>query len=100
MTLTRITRVVPCGDLERQAACHRDVLGFALGFQAETDAVLRREAAAVRLIKGAPEVDLTAPEREGAFFIDVARRDALDAEMAPRRSALPQGRVRAPVDQA
>lgn len=96
MRLTHITPFVPCTDLSRQIRFYRDVLGFDLGFQADNYAFLRRDAVAVRLVEVWPDVDLTAPERQGSFYIDVEDLDALFASLEPALKSLPKGRVRAP----
>ena len=54
---------------------------------------------AVRLVEVCDSVDLTAPEREGSFYIDVRGIDALYADMKPALDTLAQGRVRAPFNQ-
>lgn len=99
MHLYQITPFVPCSDLETQIAFYVDRLGFTLGFQADNYAFLRRDAVAIRLIGVESGVDLTAPERETSFYIDVTDLDAVYKEMAPRLADLPAGRVRAPFDQ-
>lgn len=99
MRLTQITPFVPCSSLTRQIAFYRDVLGFAVGYEAQNYAFLRRDAVAVRLVEVFPDTDLTQPARQGSFYIDVEGLDAVFAEMAPRLATLPEGRVRAPFDQ-
>ena len=97
--LTQITPFVPRTSLVAQIGFYRDVLGFELGFQAENYAFLRRDAVAVRLVQVSDTVDLSNPEREGSFYIDVDGIDALYASLKPRLDALPQERVRAPFNQ-
>lgn len=99
MRLTQITPFVPCTSLDAQVAFYRDVLGFTVGFRADNYAFLRRDAVAVRLVEVDDTVDLSHPEREGSFYIDVVDVDAVYAEMKPRLDPLPEGRVRAPFDQ-
>ena len=99
MTLKQITPFVPCTSLDAQVAFYRDVLGFSVGFQADNYAFLKRNAVAVRLVEVSPEVDLTHPEREGSFYIDVAGLDEVYEAMRPALAALPEGRVRAPFNQ-
>ena len=96
---TQITPFVPCTSLDRQIAFYRDILGFTVGFQAETYAFLRRDAVAIRLVEVWQGVDLTHPEREGSFCIDVDGIDALFDSLRPALDGLPEGRVRAPFDQ-
>lgn len=99
MRLKQLTPFVPCTVLARQIAFYRGVLGFTLGFEAENYAFLHRDGAAVRLVQVDADVDLTHPEREGSFYIDVDGIDELYAQLEPRLRQLPKGRVRAPFDQ-
>jgi catechol 2,3-dioxygenase-like lactoylglutathione lyase family enzyme len=100
MRLTQITPFVPCTSLEKQVAFYRDVLGFAVGYLAEgVYAFMRRDEVAVRLVQVSETVDLSHPERENSFYIDVQGINAVWLEMQPRLAALPEGRVRAPFDQ-
>ena len=99
MRLTQITPFVPCTSLTRQIAFYRDVLGFTLGFQADNYAFLKRDAVAIRLVEVSDHVDLSAPEREGSFYIDVDGLDAVYADMQPALAQLDPSRVRAPFDQ-
>ena len=98
--LRQITPFVLCSDLERQIAFYRDTLGFAVGFQADNYAFLKRDRVAIRLIEAGNGVDLTAPERENSFYIDVSNIDEVFAQMKNRLDTLPSGRVRAPFNQA
>ncbi len=100
MRLTQITPFVPCTSLDRQIAFYRDVLGFTVGYQADNYAFLRRDAVAVRLLEVDRDVDLSHPEREGSFYVDVEGLDALYADMKPALDRLAEGRVRPPFDQA
>lgn len=99
MRLHQITPFVPCSSLDRQIAFYRDMLGFALGFQADNYAFMRRDDVAVRLIQVDATIDLSLPEREGSFYIDVHDIDALYRSLEPRLRKLAEGRVRAPFDQ-
>ncbi|MFK7838128.1 MAG: bleomycin resistance protein [Sulfitobacter sp.] len=99
MQLTQITPFVPCTSLQAQMAFYCDVLGFEVGFQAENYAFLFRDAVAVRLVEVLDYVDLSHPEREGSFYIDVVGLDDLYAALKPALDALPAGRVQPPLDQ-
>ncbi|MCP4818304.1 MAG: VOC family protein [Shimia sp.] len=99
MRLEQITPFVPCSNLARQIGFYRDVLGFEVGFEADNYAFLRRDAVAVRLVEVSGHVDLSHPEREGSFYIDVEDIDAVFAEMKSRLDLLPPNRVRAPFNQ-
>lgn len=99
MRLHQITPFVPCTSLERQIGFYRDVLGFTVGFQADNYAFLKRDDVAVRLVEVSGHVDLSHPEREGSFYIDVQDIDALYEALEPELQKLPPARVRAPFDQ-
>ncbi|MEZ5932957.1 MAG: VOC family protein [Alphaproteobacteria bacterium] len=99
MRLHQITPFVPCTSLRRQIGFYRDILGFSVGFQADNYAFLRRDDVAVRLVEVDASVDLSHPERQGSFYIDVRDIDALYADLEPRLRSLPKDRVRAPFDQ-
>ena len=99
MRLYQITPFVPCSDLDRQVAFYEEMLGFKLGFRADNYAFLRHDGVAVRLIEVDADVDLSVPDREGSFYIDVEDIDALYASLAPKLDMLPPGRVRAPFNQ-
>lgn len=97
--LARITPFVPCSTLARQVGFYCDLLGFTVGFQARNYAFLQRGDVAIRLIEVAAGIDLTAPEREMSFYIDVEGIDALYRSPEPGLSTLPEGRVRGPFNQ-
>ncbi|MEM7176491.1 MAG: VOC family protein [Pseudomonadota bacterium] len=99
MRLKQITPFVLCSSLEKQIAFYTETLGFTLGFHADNYAFLRRDAAAIRLLGELGGVDLSVPERQNSFYIDVEGLDALYAELEPRLSQLAPGRVRPPFDQ-
>lgn len=98
--LTQITPFVPCSSLQAQISFYRDVLGFAVGFEAENYAFLRCDSVAIRLVEVDAAIDLRSPEREGSFYVDVSGIDALYDRLRPKLDNLPSGRVRAPFDQA
>lgn len=97
--LTQITPFVPCTSLDAQIAFYCDILGFEVGFRADTYAFLRCDAVALRLVEVWEGVDLSHPEREGSFYLDVDGLDALYETLKPRLDTLPAARVRAPFDQ-
>lgn len=99
MRLTQITPFVPCTSLQAQIGFYCDVLGFAVGFQADNYAFLKRDDVAVRLIEVGPDEDLKAPERENSFYIDVKGLDGIFNVMKPALDKLDASRVRAPFDQ-
>ena len=99
MRMHQITPFVPCSSLDHQIAFFRDMLGFTLGFQAENYAFMRRDDIAVRLVEVDATVDLSLPERQGSFYIDVHDIDALYESLKPQLQALPEGRVRPPFNQ-
>ncbi|MEP0521742.1 MAG: VOC family protein [Hyphomicrobiales bacterium] len=99
MKLTQITPFVPCTNLQKQVDFYEKILGFTLGFRADNYAFLKRDAAAVRLVEVDANIDLSLPDREGSFYVDVEDIDGLYAHMKPALDTLPEGRVRAPFDQ-
>ena len=99
MRLTQITPFVPCTSLDAQIGFYAGILGFDVGFRADNYAFLRRDDVAVRLIEVSGDVDLSHPERQGSFYIDVNGLDALFAALKPNLDTLDAGRVRAPFDQ-
>ena len=100
MRLVKITPFVPCSSLSRQVAFYRDILGFQVGFLADTYAFLKRDEAAIRLVEVSPDVDFSHPEQQGSFYIDVKGIDSLYHSMKNKLEKLPAGRVRAPFDQS
>ena len=99
MQLRQITPFVPCSNLQVQVDFYEKILGFDVGFLAENYAFLKRDAVAVRLVEVDKNVDLSAPDREGSFYVDVDDIDALYVDMKPTLDTLPQGRVRTPFNQ-
>ncbi|MEL7260253.1 MAG: VOC family protein [Pseudomonadota bacterium] len=99
MRLTQITPFVPCTSLDAQIGFYAGILGFDVGFRADNYAFLRRDDVAVRLIEVSGDVDLSHPERQGSFYIEVNGLDALFAAFKPKLDTLDAGRVRAPFDQ-
>lgn len=99
MRLTQITPFVPCTSLDAQIGFYAGILGFDVGFRADNYAFLRRDDVAARLIEVSGDVDLSHPERQGSFYIDVHGLDALFAALKPNLDTLDAGRVRAPFDQ-
>lgn len=99
MHLKQITPFVPCTFLPKQLAFYRDVLGFKVGFEAEGYAFIHRDSVAIRLVEVSRDVDLSHPEREGSFYIDVEDIDALFAALKPQLDTLDPTRVRAPFNQ-
>ncbi|MEM9434109.1 MAG: VOC family protein [Pseudomonadota bacterium] len=98
-SMDQITPFIMCSDLQTEIAFFRDYLGFEVGFES-TDpdyAFMHRDRAAVRLLVSSH--DLSDPAREQMVYIDVDDVDALWAELGPRLSELPEGRVRAPFNQ-
>ncbi|MEL7164188.1 MAG: VOC family protein [Pseudomonadota bacterium] len=90
---------MPCTSLTRQVDFYRDFLGFEMTFEADGYAFLRRDEIAVRLLEVDPSVDLSHPERQGSFYVDVQGLDEVYAHMKPMLDTLEPGRVRAPFDQ-
>ncbi|MEM6498239.1 MAG: VOC family protein [Pseudomonadota bacterium] len=99
MKLTQITPFVPCSSLQTQIAFYRDTLKFEVGFQTANYAFLKRDAVAIRLVQVDAGIDLSTPERQNSFYIDVVDIDGIFADLEAGLAALPADRVRAPFNQ-
>lgn len=97
--LTQITPFIPCSNLKSQIAFYRGVLGFTVTFELENYAFLKRDKVAIRLVEVHKAVDLSHPERQQSFYIDVHNLEALYESMKTELGALPKGRVRPPFTQ-
>ncbi|MEP3346092.1 MAG: VOC family protein [Litoreibacter sp.] len=99
-SMNQITPFLMCRDLVQQIDFFHNRLGFTLGFKSEDGigyAYMRRENVAVRLLTS--DADFTDERRQQMVYIDVDDVDALWAELEPKLSDLPDGRVRAPFNQ-
>ena len=99
MQMKQVTPFIPCTSLARQIEFYEGVLGFKVGFESEFYAFLYRDQVAIRLVQVDPDVDLSNPERQTSFYIDVDGIDDLYADLEERLSGLGERRVRAPFDQ-
>lgn len=99
MRLKQITPFIPCTSLAKQIGFYAGVLGFKVGFQSEFYAFLQRDDVAVRLVQVDADVDLTSPDRQVSFYIDVDAIDELYADLKDALDRLNPSRVRAPFDQ-
>jgi catechol 2,3-dioxygenase-like lactoylglutathione lyase family enzyme len=99
MRLSQITPFIPCTSLSAQIEFFVSVLGFEVGSSEERFAFLSRDDVAVRLVQVDDTVDLTQPERQISFYIDVDDIDALYATMKSKLDNLSSGRVRPPFNQ-
>ncbi len=99
MQMKQITPFIPCTSLARQIGFYEGVLGFKVGFESEYYAFLSRDQVAIRLVQVDADVDLSHPDRQNSFYIDVDEIDDLYADLQDRLKGLGEGRVRAPFDQ-
>ncbi|MEX0329099.1 MAG: bleomycin resistance protein [Ruegeria sp.] len=97
--IVQLTPFVLCSSLEKQISFYCDRLGFSCGFKQDNYAFLSNGPVAIRLLECPPRPDGRPLGENQSFYIDVARIDDLYAELEPRLSDLPDGRVRAPFDQ-
>jgi len=97
--LHQITPFIPCTSLKSQIAFYRGVLGFKVTFELDNYAVLKRDSIAIRLVEVHKAVDLSHPERQQSFYIDVKNIEALYESLKTDLGALPKGRVRPPFTQ-
>lgn len=98
--MTQITPFLYCTDLDAEIAFFRDVLGFKVGSEMRDPdyAYLYRDNVAVRVIvTGTPDY-LAEPAANQMVYIDVDDVDGLYADLEPRLSNLPKGRVTTPFD--
>lgn len=78
---------------------YRAVLGFRVVFETDTYAFMRRDKIAVRLQEVAAGVDLSVPDRQQSFYVDVQGLYALHEDLKVQLESLPKGRVRPPFAQ-
>ncbi len=98
--MAQITPFVMVSDLDRGIAFYTDILGFRAGsIMPGLYGFLRRDSVAIRLLQTSPDTDLSDERQERLVYIDVDDVDALYADLAPKLSQLPQGRVRPPFNQ-
>lgn len=97
--LHQVTPAIPCGSLKTQIVFYRAVLGFRVVFETDTYAFMRRDKIAVRLQEVAAGVDLSVPDRQQSFYVDVQGLYALHEDLKVQLGSLPKGRVRPPFAQ-
>lgn len=98
--LKQITPIVPVADLGKSLSFFCDTLGFQLRLETDDYAYLHRDNVGIRLVSAGPEVDTHHPDRQLSCYIDVENLDGLYQEMKTELDKLPDGRVRAPFNQA
>lgn len=98
-TLQQITPFVPVSSLDKAVNFYTNYLNFECTFNAANYAFLRHDKIAIRIIEVDNNVDLSDPNRQNSFYIDVSKIDALYQILEPKLSTLPKGRVRAPFNQ-
>ena len=99
MKMQQITPMIPCSRLAKQILFYRQCLGFDLEFESEFYTIMRRDNAAIRLMQVDGQIDLSHPERQGSFYVDVIGIDNLYKILQPKLDTLAKNRVRAPFDQ-
>lgn len=97
--LAQITPLVLVSNINRTVTFFVEILGFKLGYHAETYAYLYRDNVAIRLLIAGEGIDLRDPNRQQSCYIDVEDLDGLYEELRPRLDKLPRGRVKLPFDQ-
>jgi catechol 2,3-dioxygenase-like lactoylglutathione lyase family enzyme len=98
-TLHQITPFVPVKSLDKAVDFYSGYLNFDCTFKADNYAFLRHDQVAIRIVQVDDNIDLSVPERQNSFYIDVTDIDALYEGLADKLETLPQGRVRAPFNQ-
>ena len=98
-TLHQITPFIPVKSLDNAVDFYSKYLKFSCTFKADNYAFLRHDQIAIRIVQVDDDIDLSVPERQNSFYIDVTDIDALYVSLEAELSTLPQGRVRAPFNQ-
>lgn len=98
-TLHQITPFVPVKNLDKTVEFYIEYLNFDCTFKADNYAFLRHDQVAIRIVEVDDDIDLSVPERQNSFYIDVTDIDTLYEGLAPKLETLPKGRVRAPFNQ-
>jgi catechol 2,3-dioxygenase-like lactoylglutathione lyase family enzyme len=97
--LHQITPFIPVASLDKAVDFYTGYLNFECTFKADNYAFLRHDQIAIRIVEVDDNVDLSDPNRQNSFYIDVTDIDALYAMLEPKLSTLPKRRVRAPFNQ-
>lgn len=97
--LHQITPFIPVASLDKAVDFYTGHLNFECTFKADNYAFLRHDQIAIRIVEVDDNVDLSDPNRQNSFYIDVTDIDALYAMLEPKLSTLPKRRVRAPFNQ-
>lgn len=97
--LHQITPFIPVASLDKAVDFYTGYLNFECTFKAYNYAFLRHDQIAIRIVEVDDNVDLSDPNRQNSFYIDVTDIDALYAMLEPKLSTLPKRRVRAPFNQ-
>ncbi|MEP2945767.1 MAG: VOC family protein [Lentilitoribacter sp.] len=98
-TLHQITPFIPVKSLDNAVDFYSKYLKFNCTFKADNYAFLRHDQIAIRIVQVDDDIDLSVPERQNSFYIDVTDIDPLYESLEAELSTLPQGRVRAPFNQ-
>jgi catechol 2,3-dioxygenase-like lactoylglutathione lyase family enzyme len=97
--LHQITPFIPVASLDKAVDFYTGHLNFECTFKADNYAFLRHDQIAIRIVEVDDNVDLSDPNRQNSFYIDVTDIDALYAMLEPKLSTLPKERVKAPFNQ-
>ncbi|MEM9972427.1 MAG: VOC family protein [Pseudomonadota bacterium] len=99
MKVETVTPIIPVKDIDAACRFLRECLGFDAQVQLDGYAYCVRDGGAIRLVKAAPDADLSDPSREVSVYICA---DDVDAYFETHRTAieaLPEAHRRAPFDQ-
>ena len=98
--LKKITPIIPVANLAKSIDFFEEYLGFSVGSQSDGYAYLSRDEVGIRLISAGDGVDTHDTARQISCYIDVENIDRLYEALKSKLETLPEGRVRAPFNQA
>lgn len=93
--------IVPVSNIEQTARFYEDVLGFQVHFMSSDKvfAIIKRERAVIHFLKADDASALQATASNISIYIWINGLERLYRRLEPKLSKLPEGRVRAPLDQ-
>lgn len=96
----QITPFMHVDDLDSAVSFFVDTLGFQREFRADNYAYVSIDGAGLRILEHPPgHAELGVPHRGYAYYADVRDVAAIQAKLADKLAALPNGDVCGPIDQ-
>lgn len=96
MSLRKCTPIIPVSDLGHAGDWFQRNLGFTATTVGDTMVHLSRDAVSIRLVKKAPDMDLTDPRHQQSVYIDLDDVDVFYADHGPALET--NGESHAPFD--